>query len=148
MATWRLQRSRREQEHSVSSELVPTAPAGELTSFEASLAAERDAEQILMRSITKSVIVGVPVGILFFMGLLTIAIGGDTEWYVIVGLGGALGILAAAMFGMLGGVTLVAHALEEVDRGGPVHVADAVPADASAADASAAEAPAPATPPA
>jgi hypothetical protein len=106
----------------VSSELVPTAPAGELTSFEASLAAERNAEQILARSITKSVIIGVPIGMLFFMGLLSLAIAGDTEWYVIVGLGGALGILGALMFGMLGGVTLVAHALEEVDRGGPIHV--------------------------
>ena len=75
-----------------------------------------------MRSITKSVIIGIPLGILFFMGLLALAIGGDTEWYVIVGLGAILGVLAAVLFGMLGGVTLVAHTLEEVDRGGPIPI--------------------------
>jgi hypothetical protein len=107
----------------LSSELVPPA-AGELTSFEASLEAEREAEQILMRSVIKSVIIGVPVGVLFFIGLLALAIAGDTEWYVILGLGGALGLVGAVLFGMLGGVTLVAHSLEEVDRGGPVHVAE------------------------
>ena len=106
----------------MSSELVPTSPAGELTSFEASLAAEREAEQILMRSMIKSIIIGVPLGILFFMGLLALAIGGDTEWYVIVGIGAILGVLAAVLFGMLGGVTLVAHTLEEVDRGGPIPI--------------------------
>jgi hypothetical protein len=106
----------------LSGELVPTAAAGEPTSFEASLAAEREAEQMLMRSVTKSVIIGVPVGIVFFIALLAIAIGGDTEWYVILGLGSALGLVGAVLFGMLGGVTLVAHALEEVDRGGPIPV--------------------------
>jgi hypothetical protein len=111
----------------LSSELVPTAPAGELTSFDASLAAEREAEQVLMRSVIKSIVIGVPLGILFFIALLALAIAGDTEWYVIVGLGGILGLVAAVLFGMLGGVTLVAHALEEVDRGGPIHVAETDP---------------------
>jgi hypothetical protein len=116
----------------LSSELVPTAPAGELTSFDASLAAEREAEQVLMRSVIKSIVIGVPLGILFFIALLALAIAGDTEWYVIVGLGGILGLVAAVLFGMLGGVTLVAHALEEVDRGGPIHVAETDPVTPSA----------------
>jgi hypothetical protein len=66
-------------------------------------------------------VIGVPVGIAFFIVLLTIAVAGETEWYVIVGLGAIMGVLAAVLFGMLGGVTLVAHALEDVDRGSPGH---------------------------
>src|SRR5690348_4216307 len=100
----------------MSSELVPTTTAS-LDRFNASLAAERSAEQTLMRSITKSIIVGVPIGITFFIVLLTIAVAGQTEWYVIVGLGTIMGVVGAVMFGMLGGVTLVAHVLEDVDKG-------------------------------
>jgi hypothetical protein len=101
----------------MSSELIPTAPAGEVTSFDKSLAAERRAEQTLMRSVTKSIAIGVPVGILFFVALLAIALAGEAEWYVIVGLGAILGLVGAVLFGMLGGVTLVAHTLDDVDRG-------------------------------
>ena len=63
----------------------------------------------MMRSITKSIIIGIPIGVLFFMALLWLAVGDDTEWYVIVGLGVGLGVLAAVLFGMLAGVTLNAH---------------------------------------
>ncbi len=101
----------------MSSELVPREGERSLDSFEASLAAERSAERTLMRTIAKSVAIGIPVGMLFFMALLALAIGGQTEWYVIVGLGAILGIVAAVLFGMLGGVTLVAHTLDDVDRG-------------------------------
>ncbi|HXY95189.1 MAG TPA: hypothetical protein VEP49_22205 [Acidimicrobiia bacterium] len=101
----------------MSSELVQQPSAVTPDSFERSLAAERAAEQTLMRSITKSVVVGIPLGIGFFMLLLTIALAGLAEWYVIVGLGAIMGVLAAVLFGMLGGVTLVTHALEEVDKG-------------------------------
>jgi hypothetical protein len=74
-----------------------------------------------MRSITKSIVIGVPVGIAFFIVLLTIAVAGQTEWYVIVGLGAIMGVIGAVLFGMLGGVTLVAHVLEDVDKGSPAH---------------------------
>ena len=40
---------------------------------------------------------------------------------VAVGLGCGLGLLAAVLFGMLAGVTLNAHAMEEVDRGASPH---------------------------
>jgi presenilin-like A22 family membrane protease len=103
----------------MSSEVAVSSSAGPLDSFESSLAAERAAELSLMRSITKSVVIGVPLGILFFIGLLAIALAGEAEWYVIVGLGAIMGVLAAALFGMLGGVTLVAHVLEDVDKGSP-----------------------------
>jgi Mg/Co/Ni transporter MgtE len=101
----------------MSSELVAQPTTGTPDSFERSLAAERVAEQTLMRSITKSIIVGVPVGIVFFIVLLAIAIGDKSEWYVVIGIGTIMGLIAAVLFGMLGGVTFVAHTLEEVDKG-------------------------------
>jgi hypothetical protein len=101
----------------MSSELAVPESGQELDSFERSLAAERVAEQTLMRSITTSIAIGVPIGIVFFIALLTIAISDKTQWYVVVGVGAIMGLIAAVLFGMLGGVTLVAHSLEEVDKG-------------------------------
>ena len=75
----------------------------------------------MMRSIIKCVAIGIPIGILFFMALLWLAVGDDTEWYVIIGLGCGLGLIAAVLFGLLAGVTLNAHAMEEVDRGASPH---------------------------
>ena len=105
----------------MSSEIVPTSTTVALASFETSLAAERAVEQTMMRSITKSIVIGVPIGVVFFIVLLTIALAGQTQWYVIVGLGSIMGVLGALLFGMLGGVTVVAHQLEDVDRGSPSH---------------------------
>ena len=105
----------------MSSEVVATSTVTSLATFETALAAERAAEQTLMRSIMKSIVVGVPVGIAFFILLLTLAVAGQTEWYVIVGIGAIMGVVGAVLFGMLGGVTLVAHVLEDVDRGSPTH---------------------------
>jgi hypothetical protein len=101
----------------MSSELAVPEAAHGLDSFETSLAAERVAEETLMRSITKSIVIGVPVGIAFFVVLLVIAIGDKSEWYVVVGIGAIMGLIGAVLFGMLGGVTLVAHVLEDVDKG-------------------------------
>jgi Mg/Co/Ni transporter MgtE len=101
----------------MTSEVAVPEGGQELDSFERSLAAERVAEQTLMRSITKSIVIGVPVGIVFFIALLAIAISDKSEWYVVVGIGAIMGVIAAVLFGMLGGVTLVAHTLEEVDKG-------------------------------
>ena len=61
-----------------------------------------------------------PLGIAFFIGLLALAVGDDLEWWTIIGLGSLLGVLGAVLFGMLGGVTVAAHALEDVDRGAAV----------------------------
>ena len=105
----------------MSSELVPTEGERAPDSFETSLVAEQAVEQHLMRAIIKCILIGLPIGILFFMALLAIAVGGDTEWWVIVGLGFGLGTIGAVLFGMLAGVTLSAHAMEEVDRGGSPH---------------------------
>ena len=105
----------------MTSDLVPTDGEPSHDSFETALVAEQAVEVSMMRSITKSIILGIPIGVLFFMALLWLAVGDDTEWYVVVGLGCGLGILAAVLFGMLAGVSLNAHAMEEVDRGGTPH---------------------------
>lgn len=101
------------------SELATPDERRALSSFDAALAAERGAEQTMMRSITRAVIIGIPIGIAFFVALLALALAGDTEWYVIVGLGAVLGVLGAVLFGILGGVVLAAHVFEDVDRGTP-----------------------------
>lgn len=100
----------------MSSELVPTGGERPLDSFTTSLVAEQAAERHLMVSIAKAIVIGIPIGIAFFMGLLLLAIGDKTEWYVVVGLGCIIGILAAVLFGMLAGVTLNAHALDVVNH--------------------------------
>ncbi len=69
-----------------------------------------------MRSIIKAVAIGIPIGILFFIGMLALAIGDRTEWYVWVLLGSSMGLVGALLFGVLGAVTLSAHKLDEVDR--------------------------------
>ena len=99
------------------SEVVATTTAAPPTSFDTALEAERAAEQTIARSIKQSIVIGVPVGIAFFIVLLTIAVAGQTGWYVIVGLGAIMGVLAGFVFGALGGVARVAHVLEQVDRG-------------------------------
>jgi len=98
---------------------VATADAD--TSFETSLAAERVAERTVMRSIVRCIAIAIPIGVAFFVGLIALAVGQDLEWYVIVGIGTLLGLVAAVLFGMLGGVTLAAHAFEEVDKGDALH---------------------------
>ena len=100
----------------MSSELVPTGGEQPLSSFETSLHAEQAAERHLMVSIAKSIAIGIPIGIVFFILLLWLAIGDDTEWYVVVGIGAGLGVLAAVLFGMLAAVTLNAHALDVVNH--------------------------------
>ena len=76
---------------------------------------------LVLGSTAIAIVIGVPLGIAFFILLLTLAVAGETEWYVIVGVGTIMGVLGAVLFGMLGGVTLVAHVLEDVDRGTPTH---------------------------
>jgi uncharacterized membrane protein len=90
------------------------------SSFDSSLAAEQVAVSTMMRSIARSIVICIPLGIAFFIGLLALAVGDDLEWWTIIGLGSLLGVLGAVLFGMLGGVTVAAHALEDVDRGAAV----------------------------
>jgi hypothetical protein len=99
--------------------------------YEASLHAEEDAERTLMHSIIKSTLIGIPIGIIVFVGMLGIAIGDHTEWYVWVLLGALMGILGAVLFGMLGAVTLAAHKLDEIDHQTYAEAAVAAEADAT-----------------
>jgi hypothetical protein len=103
----------------MSSEIAVPDDAGvpATTSFDASLAAEQVAVKALMRSIARSVAICVPLMIAFFIALLALAVGDDLEWWTILGLGSLLGLVGAALFGMLGGVTVAAHVFEDVDRG-------------------------------
>jgi hypothetical protein len=99
----------------MSNEVVAAAEATPEV-YEASLHAEEDAERQLMRSIIKSIAIGIPIGVVVFVGMLAIAIGDSTEWYVWVLLGTLMGVIGAVLFGMLGAVTLAAHKLDEIDR--------------------------------
>lgn len=84
--------------------------------FEESLAAEESAERDLTRAIIKGVIVATPIAILFFVGLLAVAVGDRTEWYVWVILGAGMGVVGGLLFGVLLAVTIKATQLDEVDR--------------------------------
>jgi hypothetical protein len=91
-------------------------PAGELTPFQASWAAELAAERKLTRGLIKFVLVATPFFWMLFIGLLAIAIGDQEDWYVFVGLGMGIGTVAACLFGLLAGVTLNAEVLEDVEH--------------------------------
>ena len=84
--------------------------------FEVSLQAEEAAERDLMRSLIKAVLIAVPISITFFLLLVGIAIGGKSDWYVWVSLAVGLGTLGGLLLGALGGATLNAHKLDDVDR--------------------------------
>jgi len=99
--------------------------------FEASLHAEEDAERNLMHSIVKSILIGIPIGIVVVVGMLAIAIGDHTEWYVWVLLGVLMGTLGAVLFGVLGAVTLAAAKLDEIDRDTYGEVESVAEADAT-----------------
>ncbi|HEX5586228.1 MAG TPA: hypothetical protein VFZ17_02875 [Acidimicrobiia bacterium] len=102
----------------MSSEIATTDGSdAELSSFDSSLAAERSAERTVMRSIVRCVAVLWPIMMAFFIGLIALAVGGDLDFWVILGVGALLGTIGAVLFGMLGGVTMAAHAFDDVDRG-------------------------------
>jgi hypothetical protein len=84
--------------------------------FAASLEAELSVERDLMLAVFRGIAVAVPVGIVVFIGLLAVAIGDQTAWYVWVGLGVGSGMLGGTLFGVLAGVTLMAPKLDIVDQ--------------------------------
>ena len=84
--------------------------------FEESLAAERAAERGLFVTITKAVLISLPIMVGIFLLMTLIAISDKTEWYVWVGLGVGLGVIGAILLGSLAGVTISAHRLDAVDR--------------------------------
>lgn len=84
--------------------------------FEQSLAAEQEAERDLLTSLVKSIVVSLPLMIGVFVLMTAIAISDKTDWYVWLGLGVGLGVIAAFLLGSLAGATLNAHKLDDVDR--------------------------------
>jgi hypothetical protein len=84
--------------------------------FEASLNAEHEAERDLLTSLVKAIVVSLPIMIGVFVLMTAIAISDKTDWYVWLGLGVGLGVIAAFLLGSLAGATLNAHKLDEVDR--------------------------------
>jgi hypothetical protein len=86
------------------------------TRFEASLAAEQEAERGLWMTVAKTIVFSIPLMIGIFVLITAIAISDKTEWYVWLGLGVAFGIIGACLLGSLAGATLSAHRLDEVDR--------------------------------
>ena len=84
--------------------------------FEASLAAEEEAERGLFVTIAKTVLISLPIMIGIFLLMTLIAISDKTEWYVWVSLGVGLGIIGAILLGSLAGATISAHRLDAVDR--------------------------------
>jgi len=84
--------------------------------FESSLDREHEAEHDLLTSLVRAIVVSLPVMIGVFVLIAAIAISDKTEWYVWLGLGVGLGVLAAFLLGSLAGATLNAHKLDAVDR--------------------------------
>jgi hypothetical protein len=82
----------------------------------AALARQLTVERGVMRSILRGVIIALPVAIAVLIGMMALALSNKQPWYVWVGLGAGLGIYAAAFFGMIGGVTISAHRLDQADE--------------------------------
>jgi hypothetical protein len=91
-------------------------PEAQSERFEASLRAEHAAEHDLMVSLVKSIVISMPIMIGIFVLMSAIAISDKADWWVWLGLGVGLGVVAAFLLGALAGATLNAHKLDEVDR--------------------------------
>jgi hypothetical protein len=98
----------------MSSEVV--IPEAQSERFEASLEAEHEAERDLLTSLVKAIVVSLPLMVGIFVLMTAIAISDKSEWYVWLGLGVGLGVIAAFLLGSLAGATINAHKLDEVDR--------------------------------
>jgi hypothetical protein len=95
---------------------VAVTESGTPSRFEASLHAEQAAEHHLMISVVKTILFTLPVSIAVFVLITGLAFSDKADWYVWLGLGVGIGIVGAILMGALGGATLNAHKLDEVDR--------------------------------
>lgn len=84
--------------------------------FDTSLRAEQQAERDLVKSVLMAILVALPVSIGVFVLISALAFSDKVDWYVWLGFGVGLGALGALLMGALGGATLNAHKLDEVDR--------------------------------
>jgi uncharacterized RDD family membrane protein YckC len=86
-------------------------PAGS-AAIERQLAAERG----VFRAILRGVVVALPVAIVVLIGMMALAFSDKQPWYVWAGLGAGLGFYAAGFFGVIFGVMIAAHRLDQVDE--------------------------------
>jgi hypothetical protein len=91
-------------------------PEAQSERFEVSLEAEHEAERDLLTSLVRAIVISIPIMVAVFVLMTAIAISDKTEWYVWLGLGVGLGVIAAFLLGSLAGATINAHKLDEVDR--------------------------------
>src|SRR3954469_2837255 len=64
---------------------VAVAADATMSRFEASLAAEHDAERDLLKSLARSIVLTMPVTIAIFVFIAAVAISDKAEWYVWLG---------------------------------------------------------------
>jgi hypothetical protein len=91
-------------------------PEARLERFEASLAAEEAAERGLWITITKTILISLPIMVGVLVLMTAIAISDKTDWYVWLSMGVGLGVIGACLLGSLAGATISAHRLDAVDR--------------------------------
>lgn len=78
---------------------------------------ERAAEESLIRAVLVGVALAVPLSILFWAGLIALAVGDkDPEWGAWLGMACAIGILSGVFFGAWAGFITKASVLDDADR--------------------------------
>jgi threonine/homoserine/homoserine lactone efflux protein len=71
------------------------------------------AEEKTRTTIIKSVAVSVPVAIVFFVGLVALAVHNQQpDWNAWLAMGAGIGVIAGVFFGLLMGFTLTSHNFE------------------------------------
>lgn len=75
-----------------------------------------EAEKSLWRSVILWTIIAIPICIIFFIGLIALAVGGkDPQWGAWIGIGIIVGTFAGAFFGGWAAFTAKSHLLDDVD---------------------------------
>ncbi len=87
--------------------------------FEARLEQAHAVEQTLMARVLKASILAVPICIVIWVGIVSIALAmaGSGNFEVVLPMAGGVGIVAGVFFGMWWGFLRTADEFEELDRG-------------------------------
>jgi len=82
-----------------------------------------EAERSLWRAVIKWTLVAIPICILIWIGLITLAVGTkDPEWGAWIGIGIIVGTFAGAFFGGWAAFTAKSHLLDVVDERASHHL--------------------------
>jgi hypothetical protein len=86
--------------------------------FEEGVEEQLQAEASLWKSVGVGITIAVPVCILIWIGMVTIAVGGNSgvSWGLWIAMGAIIGVLAGAFFGGLFAFLTNSHLLDETDR--------------------------------